>query len=357
MASTSDIPVLVRRLRSPRRLEQLRAAEALAPLLPGDVAALQALVAAGGGAALARMAVSGSSQAGQRAAARAVNAAVLTALETMGDLAVQLAGQAAGEVADSIPALLALLQSNNSELQEAAAWLVGGVASFRPELRSAVVDAGGLTALLGCLHQHAVSGDRPPECCFGHCALALGMLCYRNVEVQRAVAAGGGAALLESLVASSNAAAHLAAAQALQWLVEGCLEGQQAAAAAGAVPALSQLLASSTRMSANIAATRTLLALRQYWSAHVQQVACSIPGLVRILQHGPVEVSDRQAACTVLYRIHCFGGPAELRAMAAAGAAPALQHFLTLLGRGDAAAGHAHAASALLDALNRAPDR
>ncbi len=361
MASNSNIPALVRRLRSPRRLEQVQAAEALARLLPGSLAAVQALVDAGGGAALARMVVSGSSQAAQRAAARALNAANTT-VATLGDrAAVQFARQAGEEVEDSLPAVLAMLRSSDGELQGAAACLAYSVAVSRQQLRSAVVDSGGPAALLGCLRQlrEAASASAQAEqleYSSGYCAVALAMLCESNCEVQPAIAAAGGAALLVNLLSSSSHLVQLGAAQALQWLAEGCPEGQQAAAAAGAIPALTQLLASSTVEDISIAATHALLALRPQWLTDVQQVACSIPALVRILQHS-LDSMGPTVALSMLYRICQSGGLPELCAMAAAGAAPALQHYLAIHGQDGSVPGHVEVASALLDALSGLPDR
>ncbi len=72
MASIDDIPALVRRLRSPRRLEQVQAAmalEELAAQAPLDVKT------GGGCKALTHLLVSSSSQTVQTAAARALIAA------------------------------------------------------------------------------------------------------------------------------------------------------------------------------------------------------------------------------------------------------------------------------------------
>ena len=155
MASVSDIPALVRSLRSSWRVEQLQAAEALVRVLAGDAVAVQALLAARGGAAPARMVVSSHSKAAQRAAARALNAADDTSARAMRGVAEQLIEQAGEELPPaSLPALLALLQNSDSDVQKAAAFIINAVATT-PHLRSALVEAGGLTALLGCLRQHA----------------------------------------------------------------------------------------------------------------------------------------------------------------------------------------------------------
>ncbi len=353
MASSADIPALVRRLRSPRRLEQVQAAEALARLLPGDAAAVKALIVTGGCAALARMVVSGSSQAAQRAAARALNASNMTA---GGSLARRLEKQAATEAAGSLPALVDVLRSSDDDMQEAAAFLAYLVATISLELQSALVDAGGLPALLGCLRQQTSPGARQLEYCIAHCSATLAALCIGKQEVQQTVAAAGGAAVLVPLLASSRALAQLGAVQALQQLTNGCPEGQQAAAAAGAIQAIAQLLASSTGEPAKAAATHTLFNLWQHWSADVQQVAGSIPGLVHVLQHSS-DGSDQQAALSLLYSIYEAGGPQELHAMAAAGAAPALQRLLMVHGQDEAATELVSKASTLLDALNRLPER
>ena len=353
MASAADIPALVRRLRSPRRLEQVQAADALAGLLRENEAAVQALLAASGGAALARMVVSGSSQAAQRAAARALNAANDTAFEAGGDLARQLGEQAVEEAAGNIPPVLALLQTDSGELQQAAASLASSMAFSSQQLRSALLDAGGVTALLSCLRQHTGPGARQLQYCSGYCALALGALCSCNPEVQRAVAAAGGAAVLVPLLGSSNAVAQLGAAKALQWLAEGCPEGQQVAEAAGAVPALSQLLASNANESARNAAMQALLTL---WSAQVQQEANGIPALVHVLQHSQ-NGAEQRAAFSILYTMHTQCGLPERQAMAAAGAVPALQRFLTVCRQDEAAAGFVQPASTLLDLLNSLPAR
>ncbi len=361
MTSTSDIPALVRRLRSPRRLEQVQAAEALARLLAGSdvAAAVQALVAAGGCAALARMVVSGSSQAAQRAAARALNAADDTSAPTTDSLATDFTKQAAGEASGSIPAMLALLQSSDTELQEAAAYLVYCVAFVNPERRPAMVNAGGLTALLGCLRQHAGPCTQPQqENSLVYCCIALAFLCESTPEVQRAVAAAGGAAVLVPLLASGSPLVQLGAAECVRWLASDCPEGQQAAVAAGAIPALTQLLASSAapNESACAAAIHALLALRPQWLADVQQVVGSIPGLLRVLQQSSEGV-DRQAALGSLGSLYLSGGLPELRAMAAAGAVPVLQRYLTGHGQDGSVPWHVKVASALLDALNGLPDR
>jgi len=360
MASSADIAALVRRLRSPRRLEQVQAADALACGLSGDVAAVQALVDAGGCAALARVVVSGSSQAGQRAAARAVIAAHDTAakMAAADSLPSQLAEQAGEEAACSLPALLPLLRSSASDLQGAAAILTCDVALGSGEMQSALMDAGGLPALLDCLCQHAGPNSQPQqECSPGYCALTLVSLCISKAEVRPVVAAAGGAAALVPLLANTSKFVRLATVQALQQLAEGCPEGQQAAAAAGAIPALTRLLASSTDEAANIAAIRTLLAVHEHWSADAQLVAGSIPGLVRTLQHSQ-DGMELKAALSILCNIWESGGQPELRAMAAAGAAPALQRYLGLHAQ-DAAADEllCGGAAEVVDVLNRLRDR
>jgi len=357
MASIGDIPALLRRLRSPRRLEQVQAAEALARVLAGNAAALQALVDAGGVAALASMVVSSSSQAVQRAAARALNVAHAAAVQAVDSVALQLLKQAGQELPPvSLPNLLVLLQTSDSDMQEAAAFLVSAVAAA-PQLQSSLVDAGGPTALLGCLRQCNSHGShQQQDACPGHCGMALALLCQVTLDVQQAVAAAGGAAVLVPLLASSHPFTEVATVQALRRLTDGCPEGQQAAAAAGAIPALAQLLADGTDQDTNIAAVNALLSLRQHWSADAQQVAGSIPALVRILQHSP-DGSDQKAALSLLFSIYESGGLPELRGMAAAGAAPALQRLLTAHGQDKAAAELVSKASALLDALNRLPKR
>ncbi len=354
MASSGDIPALVGRLRSPQLLEQEQAADALARVLAGDAATVQSLLAAGGAAALPHLLVSGSSQAGQLSAARALNAMQTLKSSQAEHLAQQLAEEAAG----SLPALLALLHGSESELQEAAAFTIYKVVCSSLEMQSAVADAGGLTALLACLRA-GLGNEQEWDYCLGYCALALGTLCLSSLEVRRAVAAAGSAAVLVPLLASCSQFAQYGAAQALQWLAEGCPEGQQAAAAAGAIPALAQLLASSTTARTKAAATHALLALRQHWSADVQQVAGSIPGLMHILQQSS-NGSNQHAAFDILHSSYEFGGLPELRAMAAAGAAPALQRFLTVSTvskEDEAAAELVSKASELLDALHHLPDR
>ncbi len=184
--------------------------------------------------------------------------------------------------------------------------------------------------------------------------MALAFLCQVMPDVQQAVAAAGGAAVLMPLLASSNTFSKLGALRFFESLTEGCPEGQQAAAAAGAIPALAGLLASSTYERANVVATQALINLTQCWAEDVQQVAGSIPGLVRILQHSS-DSEDQQAALNLLYSINEAGGLPVLRAMAAAGAAPALQRLLTAHRQDKAAAELGSKASTLLDALNRLP--
>jgi len=355
MAQASDIPALVRHLRSPRRLEQVQAAEALAHLLAGDTAAAQALLATGGCAALASMLVSSSSQAAQRAAARALNVADCMAFLAGDGVAAQFAIELGEEAAGRLSVLRALLQGSDSELREAAAWLVCHMANVSQERLSAVVTAGAPTALLGYLSQHTGS-SKPLQCCSAYCALTLAYLCRKKTEVQQAIAASGGAAVLVPLLVSSSPLVQNGAAECVRWLASDCPEGQQAAVAAGAIPALAQLLGSNSIEPVSIAAMYALQTLQQHWSADVRQVVGSIPGLVRILQHSE-EGDDQLDALEILFSIFDKGSLAELRAMAAAGAAPALQHFLTLLGQDEAAAELVNAASILLDALNRLPDR
>ncbi len=249
--------------------------------------------------------------------------------------------------------MLALLHGSDCDMQQAAAFLAYSLATESQELRSAMVDAGGPTALLSCLRQHTGPGARQLQYCSGYCALALGALCSCNPEVQRAVAAAGGAAVLVPLLGSSNAVAQLGAAKALQWLAEGCPEGQQVAEAAGAVPALSQLLASNANESARNAAMQALLTL---WSAQVQQEANGIPALVHVLQHSQ-NGAEQRAAFSILYTMHTQCGLPERQAMAAAGAVPALQRFLTVCRQDEAAAGFVQPASTLLDLLNSLPAR
>ena len=110
MSDVGDIPALVRRLRSSRRLEQAQAAEALRNVAGPAAASVQAMLAGGAYAALVRLLGSTSNRTVQGAAARALNDGWCNAAQ--GSQMAALDQQVAATVAGSLPSLLALLDSS-----------------------------------------------------------------------------------------------------------------------------------------------------------------------------------------------------------------------------------------------------
>ena len=172
MADIGDIPALVRRLRSPRRLEQAQAAEALSNVAGSAAASVQAMLAAGAYAALARLLVSTSNQTVQGAAARALNAGYCNAADSR-----QLAAfeqEIAAAVAGSIPSLLALLDSSLPEAQQAAADALCSFALHGKDGAAAIMATGGVPNLVRCLRESSAMKARTLV------ALALCRMCVDN---------------------------------------------------------------------------------------------------------------------------------------------------------------------------------
>ncbi len=347
MASASDIPALVRRLRSPRRLEQVQAAAALAEVAaqaPAEV------LAAGGCKALARLLVSGSSQTAQTAAARALNVVRLSHLLDDGQR-LGLAKDVAAGIAAGIPALLALLTSNDSEVQQAAAgalaYLFGESVDADAAVASAVVAAGGLNSIVSCVREGSTLSARLQS------AVALTFICRSDPAARHVVAAAGGAAALMPLLHNTLNFAQEAGAVALSSIASDCPEGQQAVEAAGAVPALIGLLNGSEAAAVQSAAACVLIRLRCCHPAYLQQLAGSAPSLVRLLASGTLNQGSN--AVSLLDQIWQQGGQRERQAVAAAGAAPALESYLAAHSQAASHAFFVGMAEELLQLLNNLP--
>lgn len=330
MASAADIPELVRRLRSPRRLEQAQAADALARLVQADPqASVEALMAAGGHTALARLLVNPSSQAAQAAAARALNASVLSIAHsgTTGGLAAQFLADLAAAVAGSIPALVSLLVNPEEQVQLAVASLLATMACPSQSLGLAVVAAGAVPALLECVRQASTGVVQSSHMM---CAQALEQLCLGSPDVQRAVAAAGAAEALLPLLVSSNSWAQCTAADALDRLARGCQEGKQAAVAAGAVPALAHLLTSSREEAVQAKAAGALFELKDCCNEpeYVQHLAPCIPALVRLLRSSQDKI-EQHTALMLLSSLLSHGIEQHVLASVEAGVVAALEHYLS----------------------------
>ena len=315
MADIGDIPMLVRRLRSARRLEQAQAAEALSNVAGPAAASVQGMLAAGGYTALVSLLSSTSNQTVRGAAARALLAGWCNAEE--GRLVDALEQEIAAAVAGSLPSLLALLDSSLPEAQQAAATALNSFAVHGTDAAAAIMAAGGVPALVRCLRESPFLNARALV------AFALSKMCRSDSRLQCAFAAAGAAAALMPLLASSQVRAQRLGAWGLLQLMRNCPEGQQAADAAGAVPALAHMLTDSADEDLRSAAVHALRALSLHRPTTEQQLVGCAPAVVRTLQHS--NGADQHAAVGLLACIcdHC--SQQEWQAIAAAGTQPALE--------------------------------
>ena len=342
MTNASDIPALVRSLRSPRRLEQAQAAEALSNVAGPAAARMEAMLAAGAYAALVRLLSSTSNQTVQGAAARALIAGWCNAEEDH-----QLAAlkqEIAAAVAGSVPSLLALLDSGLPEAQQAAAGALGSFAAHGTGAAAAIMAAGGVPTLVRCLRESPAWKARKAV------AVVLDEMCKAGPAIQRAFVAAGAAAALVPLLASGQLPAQRLGAWGLQALTRHCPEGQQAAEAAGAVPALAQLLASSENEELSSAAVHALYELSLHRPTTEQQLVGCAPAVVRILQHG--DGDDQLAAVCLLSHMSNQSGGWDWQAAAAAGAQPALEAYISAHSQDAEAALAVELAADMLHALS-----
>ena len=316
MTNVSDIPALMRSLRSPRRLEQAQAAEALAWLAeqaPAEV------LAAGAYAAFARLLVSTSNRTAQGVAAQALLVGYHDANASR-----QLDAfhrEIAAAVAGSIPSLLALLNSSLPEAQQAAADALGSFATHSTDASAAIMAAGGVPTLVCCLRESSSLKARAAA------AHALTTLCRGDSSIQRAFVAAGAATALMPLLASGPVQAQSFGAWGLQALTRHNPEGQQAAEAAGAVPCLAQLLATSEHKQLSSGAVQALYELSQHSPSIGQQLVGCAPAVVRVLQHG--NDHDQRAAVGLLSLVSNQSGFWGWQADAATGAQPALEAYIS----------------------------
>lgn len=137
--------------------------------------------------------------------------------------------------AGGVCTLLGLLNSRSEAVQEAAAGALCNLAHTGELSRRAIVDAGGIEALVG-----ALSVSRNPQVQLGavralrHLVLASGLPDAKS----RLVAAGGIAAMAQLMRGSQCNKAVYEAAWVLNTTVSGSKANRTAAAAAGSVPTL-----------------------------------------------------------------------------------------------------------------------
>ena len=342
MTDVSDIPALVRDLRSPRPMEQALAAEALAWLAeeaPAEV------LAAGAYPALALVLASTSNRTVRGTAVQALLAGYSDAYASR-----QLDAfhqDIAAAVAGSIPSLLALLDSSLPEAQQAAADALVSFAAHSTDAAAAIMAAGGVPAMVRCLRESPVLKASAAV------ADALSTLCGDDSRIQRAFVVAGAAPALMPLLASSQAQAQCFGAWGLQALVRNCPEGQQAAEAAGAVPALAQLLAKNEYGQLSRAAVHALFELSQSTPATGLQLVGCAPAVVRILQHGNGD--DQRAAVGLLSAVSNQSGFWDWQAIAAAGAQPALEAYISAHSQDAGAAAAVKVAASMLRALSSSP--
>ena len=155
------------------------------------------------------------------------------------------------------------------------------------------------------------------------------------------------------LLATGQVQAQCGGAWGLQGLTRHCPEGQQAAEAAGAVPALAQLLASSEDGRLSSAAVQALHELSRHSPAAAQQLVGCAPVVVRSLQHG--YGNEQLAAVGLLCRICDQCSQQELWAIAAAGAQPALEAYISAHSQDAEAAAAVEAAREMLRVLASPP--
>ena len=347
MAHIGDIPALVRRLRSPRRLEQAQAAEALSNVAGPAAARMEAMLAAGAYAALVRLLSSTSNQTVQGAAARALIAGWCNAEEDHQLAALEQ--EIAAAVAGSVPSLLALLDSSLPEAQQAAATALNSFALHGTDAAAAIMAAGGVPALVRCLWESPVLKARALV------VFALSKMCRADSRIQRAFVAAGAAAALMPLLASSQVRAQRLGAWGLLQLMRNCPEGQQAAEAAGAVTALAQLLTSSENEESSSAAVHALYELSLHRPTTEQQLVGCAPAVVRILQRG--NGNDQLAAVGLLSHMSDQNGVWDWQAAAAAGAQPALEAYISAHSQDAEAALAVEAAADMLRLLSSPPSR
>lgn len=269
MASPSDIPVLVQRLRSGSRVAQLQALKQLSSLATAGTAQRAALVADGIPPLVQLMGSSGSS-------GTAVQTAAVGLLWFL--LESDNASRNAVAAAGGVPALVALLRQGSTSAQKAAATMLDRLADQNDERKAAILAAGAVEPLVQLLqHQdwavlkaavnclHSLAGDsepcgaaiadagaipslvqlipRLPE----HAPLALGALAWGSEDRREAVAAAGAVAFLEQQLVSnsSSEAAKAAAVMAVDSLAMGDPDSQACQAASAVIKPLANCLPAS----------------------------------------------------------------------------------------------------------------
>lgn len=315
-------------------------------LASSSLEAQQAIAAAGGIPAMVQRL--GSSQGRLRGAAsilwRARQAAAATSLGYLGSR--NSSNQAAIVQAGGIPALVALLPSSCDSLASAAAqalWQLAGCLA----VQQAIHAAGGTPLLVRLL-----GGTRGGEAQEAAAAALANMMCASPAEepglgVAAEVAAGAAAAgafpALVQLLGSGSAGVQQAAAEAV-WNLTTCLsdDAAHAAAAARAVPGLVRLLASSSAvLQERGAGALGSLAAYAASAGSVQAVidAGGLHGLVRLLGGAAGQQAQRTAAIAL-------GRMASTEAWPAWQAAGAVGQLAAVLhGRRQGADLHAQAAA------------
>lgn len=233
MASTADIPALVRQLRGGSRVTQLRAAKAVFALAEaGGEAAAEAVVAAGG-----------------------------------------------------VPPLLALLGGGNVAAQQAAARTLFEMAETSTSTRTAILEADGAQALVRLLgSSRAVQPQVLSKCA----AVLMALSCSGGPEPCRLILAAGGAPVLVGLLSHASEVAQLGAAAVVSALAgPGNEDAVPALLAAGAVqPLVGSMVRAQSPWLVDQAAGALANLVRQdaHGQAAVQAAeAGALPFLLRLL--------------------------------------------------------------------------
>jgi len=310
--SATDVPSLVRQLRSSRRVMRAQAVRALGNLADPNndlshLAVVNRLVAADGVTSLVQLLALDDSSA-------AVQEAVLLLLA---DVALGNPGaRAVAACPGAIPRLIRLLQNGISDTaQRGAALALSRLAHEGPDQATAVVAAGGIEAWV----QHlSTSGARASTQLQEAAVVALHDICTQCPQSSRGIVAAGAVPLLLQLLLSSGESTRRSAMRLLQHLTHvACSGASSAVEAAGSIPALVSLVRDDTTpimLLSNLAAD----------SRSRQQAIADARGIPLLVGHLCSSSADVRAAAANICAGMAHGSPQLALALAEAGAIPAL---------------------------------